>query len=79
MPHLSSVLAICAAACLYAPVPAASQSSDQQKPPPAAEKKPEVKPQKSETQPAPRRDASKRGPGEERPRSDVPVSFPVDI
>ncbi len=78
MPRQASALAICVAAWLLAPVPAAPQGGDQ-KPPRAAEKKPEVKPQKPETPPAPRRDASKRGPGEERPRSDVPVSFPVDI
>jgi len=75
---LNCVLAICAAACLAVPVPAAAQAGDQ-KPPAAAEKKPEVKPQKPEAQPAPRREPPKRAPGEERPRSDVPVSFPVDI
>ena len=78
MPGRRRVLAICAVACMAMPVPAVPQTGDQ-KPPPVAEKNPEVKPQKPETKPAPRRDASKRGPGEERPRSDVPVSFPVDI
>jgi len=38
-----------------------------------------VKQEKPETPPAPRREAPKSRLGEERPRSDVPVSFPVDI
>jgi len=74
----SGVLALCTAACLAAPIPAAPQSEDQ-KPPPAAEKKPRVKQEKPESPPTPRREAPRAGPGEERPRSDVPVSFPVDI
>ncbi|MGH8649275.1 MAG: hypothetical protein ACREUP_08205, partial [Burkholderiales bacterium] len=67
-----------AAACFGAPVPVAPQTGEQ-KPPPASEKKPEVKPQKPDAPTAPRRESPKPGPGEERPRSDVPVSFPVDI
>ena len=73
-----SVLALWTAACLAAPIPAAPQPEDQ-KPPPAAEKKPPVKQEKPESPPTPRREAPRTGPGEERPRSDVPVSFPVDI
>jgi hypothetical protein len=72
------VLAICAAASLAAPGPAAPQT-ELPKPPPAAEKKPPVKQEKPPTPPAPRREAPRTGAGEERPRSDVPVSFPVDI
>jgi hypothetical protein len=71
-------LAIWAAAWLAAPSPAAPQT-EPPKPPPAAETKPPVKQGKPETPPAPRREAPKTGAGEERPRSDVPVSFPVDI
>ena len=74
----SSVLALWTAACLAAPIPAAPQSEDQ-KPPPAAEKKPPVRQEKPESPPAPRREAPRTSPGDERPRSDVPVSFPVDI
>ena len=74
----SSVLAICATACLAVPVPAAPQTEDP-KPPPETEKKPPVKQQKPEAPPTPRRAAPRTGPAEERPRSDVPVSFPVDI
>jgi hypothetical protein len=70
--------AICAAASLAAPSPAAPQT-EIPKPPPAAEKIPPVKQEKPETPPAPRREAPKSRLGEERPRSDVPVSFPVDI
>jgi hypothetical protein len=73
-----SVLALWTVACLAAPFPAASQSEDQ-KPPPATEKKPRVKQEKPESPPTPRREAPRTGPGEERPKSDVPVSFPVDI
>jgi hypothetical protein len=78
MSRKSVVLAFCAAACLAAPIPAAPQSEDQ-KPPPAAEKKPRAEPEKPDTPPIPRQEAPRTGPGEERPRSDVPVSFPVDI
>jgi len=78
MLHRRSLLAICATACLGVPVPAAPQTEDP-KPPPVTEKKPPVKQQKPEAPPAPRREAPRTGPAEERPRSDVPVSFPVDI
>ena len=78
MSRKSVVLAFCAAACLAAPVLVRAQTADQ-KPPPAAEKKPRVKQEKPESPPTPRREAPRTGPGEERPRSDVPVSFPVDI
>lgn len=74
----SRVLALFTAACLAVPLPAAPQSEDQ-KPPPAAEKKPPASQDKAEPPPAPRRDAPRTGPGNERPRSDVPVSFPADI
>ena len=73
-----SVLALWTAACLVAPFPAAPQSEDQ-KPPPAADKKPPVRQDKPEAPSAPRREAPRTGVGEERPRSDVPVSFPADI
>jgi hypothetical protein len=72
------VLAIWTAAWLAAPSPATPQT-ELPKPPPAADKKPPVKQEKPETPPAPRREAPKSRLGEERPRSDVPVSFPVDI
>ncbi len=74
------VLAVWAAAWLTAPSPATPQT-EPPKPPPAAEKKPPVKQEKPEAPPPRRRAAPKPGPGpgEERPRSDVPVSFPVDI
>jgi hypothetical protein len=72
------VLAIWTAAWLAAPSPATPQT-EPPKPPPAAEKKPPVKQEKPETPPATRREAPKSRLGEERPRSDVPVSFPVDI
>ena len=73
-----SVLALAIVACLAVPIPAAPQSEDQ-KPPPAADKKPPVRQDKPEAPPAPRREAPRTGVGEERPRSDVPVSFPADI
>jgi len=73
-----SVLALWTAVCLAAPILVWAQTADQ-KPPPAAEKKPRVKQEKPESPPTPRREAPRTGPGEERPRSDVPVSFPVDI
>lgn len=78
MSRKSVVLAFCAAACLAAPDPGWAQTADQKRPP-AAEKKPRVKQEKPESPPTPRREAPRTGPGEERPRSDVPVSFPVDI
>lgn len=71
-----NVFVFCAAACLAGPVTAASEAGEQ-KPPPAAEKKPRAEPVKPESPPAPRRKPPSTG--EERPRSDVPVSFPVDI
>lgn len=77
-PRKNSVLALWTVACLAAPLPATPQSEDQ-KPPPAAEKKPRVKQEKPDSPPAPRREAPRSRPGEERPKSDVPVSFPVDI
>jgi hypothetical protein len=78
MSRKSVVLAFCAAACLTAPILVWAQTADQ-KPPPAAEKKSRPKAEKPDTPPIPRREAPRTGPGEERPRSDVPVSFPVDI
>jgi hypothetical protein len=72
------VLTLFTAVCLAAPILVWAQTADQ-KPPPAAEKKPRVKQEKLESPPTPRREAPRTGPGEERPRSDVPVSFPVDI
>lgn len=77
-PRRIIVLALWAAACLAAPNPATPQA-ELPKPPPSAEKKPPVKQEKPETPPTPRREAPRTGAGEERPRSDVPVSFPVDI
>jgi hypothetical protein len=77
-PVRNFVLAIWAAAWFAAPSPATPQT-EPPKPPPAAEKKPPVKQEKPATPPAPRREAPRTGAGEERPRSDVPVSFPVDI
>jgi hypothetical protein len=77
-PVRNFVLAIWAAAWFAAPSPATPQT-EPPKPPPAVEKKPPVKQGKPETPPAPRREAPKSRLGEERPRSDVPVSFPVDI
>lgn len=76
--HKKVVLALSIAVCVAAPSPATPQT-EPPKPPPAAQKKPPVKQEKPETPPAPRREAPRTGPGEERPRSDVPVSFPVDI
>lgn len=73
-----SVLVLWTAACLAAPIPAAPQSEDP-KPPPAAEKKPRVKQEKPESPPTPRWETPRTSPGVERPKSDVPVSFPVDI
>jgi hypothetical protein len=70
-------LALSMATCLAAPDVAAQ--SEPVKPPPAAEKKPQAGPEKPGPPPAKRREASKSAPAEERPRSDVPVSFPVDI
>ena len=72
------VLAIWTAGWLATPSPATPQT-EAPKPPPAAEKKSPVKQEKPEPPPARRRATPKPGPGEERPRSDVPVSFPVDI
>ena len=73
-----SMLALWTAVCLAAPILVWAQTADQ-KPPPAAEKKSQPKAEKPDTPPIPRREAPRTGPGEERPRSDVPVSFPVDI
>jgi hypothetical protein len=78
MSRKSIVLALCTAACLAAPIPGGAQTADQ-KPTPDAEKKSRPKAEKPDTPPIPRREAPRTGPGEERPRSDVPVSFPVDI
>jgi hypothetical protein len=74
----NSVLALVTVACVAVPNPAAPQSEDQ-KPPPAAEKKPPVRQDKPGSPPVPRREAPRPGIGEERPRSEVPVSFPADI
>jgi len=77
-PRQRIVLALSTAACLAAPNPAVPQA-EPPKPPPAAEKKPPVVQEKPVATPAKRREVPRAGPGEERPRSDVPVSFPVDI
>jgi hypothetical protein len=72
------VMVLCAAAWLAFPVPGASQPGGE-KPPRAAEKKSRAEPEKPAPPPAPKRKAPGTDPGGERPRSDVPVSFPVDI
>jgi len=66
------------AACLGLAHPAAAQGPDP-KPAAAAEK---TEPGKEQPAPPPRRDRAsqkRNAAGEERPRLDVPVSFPVDI
>ena len=77
-PRKSIVLAISMAACLAAPNVATPQT-EPAKPPPAAKKKPRAGPEKPDSPQTPRREAPRTSPSEERPRSDVPVSFPVDI
>jgi hypothetical protein len=64
------------AACCAAPLPAAAQTQDP-KPPPAAEKPGD----KAEKQAPSRRarEPQRNDSGDERPRPDVAVSFPVDI
>jgi len=70
-------LIACLAACLAAPFPASAQTQDP-KPATASEK-----PRDQKEKPAPpasrRREPQKQGAPEERPRLDIPVSFPVDI
>jgi hypothetical protein len=70
------VIITCVLAWTGAP-PARAQGEDA-KPAPAAEKREERKDKRA---PPPRseRQKEKRDAGEERPRLDVPVSFPVDI
>jgi len=75
----SFALALCAAACLAAPLPAAPQDKDLKPPPSGAAKKPPAKPEKPDSPPPPRRETPSAAPSGERPRADVPVSFPVDI
>jgi hypothetical protein len=70
-------LALSMAACLAAPDVAAQ--SEPVKPPPAAEKNPQATPDKPDSPPAKRQKPPPSAPAGERPRSDVPVSFPVDI
>ena len=69
--------AACLVVCLAASLPAAAQTQEA-KPETAAEK-PQSKKEKAAPAPRPRRESRGRDPGEERPRLDVPVSFPVDI
>ncbi|MDH3437049.1 MAG: hypothetical protein OEN48_08690 [Betaproteobacteria bacterium] len=71
------VLALGLAACLGAPLPVAAQTQDSK--PATASEKPRDQKEKPAPPPARRRESQKRDPGEERPRLDVPVSFPVDI
>ena len=63
--------------CLAGSLPAAAQTQDSK--PDTAVEKPQDK--KETTTPPPRRnrESGKHDAGEERPRLDVPVSFPVDI
>ena len=77
-PRKRIALALSIAACLVAPNVATPQT-EPVKPPPATEKKPRAGPEKPDSPQPPRREAPRTGPAEERPRSDVPVSFPVDI
>ena len=77
-PRKRIALAIWTAACLAAPSPATPQT-EPAKPPRTADKKPQAEPEKPVSREPPKRETPKTVPGEERPRSDVPVSFPVDI
>jgi hypothetical protein len=79
MPRRLFALALISAACIAAPLPAASQDKDPKPPPPEAAKKPPAKPEKPDSPPPPRRETPSAAPSGERPRADVPVSFPVDI
>jgi hypothetical protein len=72
-------LALTTMACFAAATNAATPQTEPPKPPPAAEKKPQAAPQHPDSSRATRREAPGTNPREERPRSDVPVSFPVDI
>jgi hypothetical protein len=69
-------LAVWVVACLAAPIPAAAQTKDQKPPPAVAGPRDDAQPPNP---PPPGRRPQKKTPGEERPRTDVPVSFPVDI
>jgi hypothetical protein len=71
------MLITCLVACLGASLPAAAQTQDPK--PPAAEEKRQDEKEKPAPPPRRGRETQKRDPGEERPRLDVPVSFPVDI
>ena len=67
-------------ACLlaWAGAPPASAQSEDAKPAAATEKREDRK-EKRAPPPRSERQKEKRDAGEERPRVDVPVSFPVDI
>jgi hypothetical protein len=65
------------AVCLGNPIPAGAQTQDA-KPATASEKPPDKK-KKPAPPPDRGREPQKRDSSGERPRLDVPVSFPVDI
>ncbi len=67
----------CFMAGLVCSLPAAAQTQDSK--PEAAVEKPQDKKKKAAPPPQRSRESRKRNAGEERPRADVPVSFPVDI
>ena len=72
------MLVACIMAGAGASFPAGAQGQDPK--PPAAVEKPQAAKEKPAPSPRSERQSRKRDvPGDERPRADVPVSFPVDI
>ena len=69
--------AACFTVCLAGSLPAVAQS--QASKPEASVEKPQNQKEKTTSRPRRSRESSKHDAGEERPRLDVPVSFPVNI